>query len=105
PLAKPTISAARAPAPTADGWKATDVTVTFTCDDPLSSLVACPAPVTVSTEGAGQSVTGSSATKGGDTVSATLGGISIDKTNPLVTYAGNNRTYGVDEQVQITCTA
>jgi predicted extracellular nuclease len=104
-LPRPTIAATRNPAANAAGWNAGDVTVTFACVDPLAALLACPAAVTVSTEGAAQSVTGSSATKGGDTVSTTLGGISIDKTSPLVTYAGNRGTYGVDERVQITCTA
>jgi hypothetical protein len=66
-MPRPTISAARTPAANAAGWNSTDVTVTFTCVDTLSSLVACPSPVVVSTEGAGQSVT-ALATKAGDTV-------------------------------------
>jgi predicted extracellular nuclease len=104
-MARPTISASRTPAANAAGWSSTDVTVSFTCVDPLSSLVACPSPVIVSTEGAGQSVTGSSATKGGATVSTTLTGISIDKTNPVVTYTGNAGTYDIDQTVNITCSA
>jgi len=104
-MPKPTISASRTPAPNAAGWSSSDVTVTFTCVDPLSALVACPSPVTVTAEGAGQSVTGESGTKGGDTVGATLTGISIDKTNPLVTYTGNAGTYDVDQTVHITCSA
>jgi endonuclease/exonuclease/phosphatase family metal-dependent hydrolase len=104
-LATPTIAATRSPAANANGWNAGDVTVSFTCADPLHALVTCPAPITVAAEGANQSVTGSSATKGGTTVSATLGGISIDKTNPLVTYTGNAGTYGVDETIHIVCSA
>jgi predicted extracellular nuclease len=104
-LPKPTVSASRAPAPNAAGWSSTDVTVTFTCVDPLSALVACPSPVTVTAEGANQSVTGESKTKAGDTVGATLTGISIDKTNPVVTYSGNAGTYDVDQTVHITCSA
>lgn len=104
-LPRPTIAATRSPAANAAGWSSTDVTVTFACTDPLSALVECPAPVTVATEGAAQSVTGSSPTKGGDTVSVTLGGISIDRTSPVVAYTGNKGTYDVDERVQIACTA
>ena len=104
-MPRPTISAARTPAANAAGWNSTDVTVSFTCVDPLSSLVACPSPQTVSTEGAGQSVTGESKTKAGDTVSATITGISIDNTNPVVTYTGNAGTYDIDKTVSITCTA
>ena len=104
-LARPSITAARAPAPNAAGWSNGDVTVTFACVDPLSSLASCPAPVTVATEGAGQSVSASSATKGGDIVTATLGGISIDKKAPVVAYTGNAGTYGVDETVHIVCSA
>ena len=42
----PTISASAAPAANAAGWNNTAVTVSFTCDDPLSAIVGdCPAPV------------------------------------------------------------
>jgi uncharacterized protein len=100
-----TISATRAPAANTAGWNATDVTVTFACVDPLSSLVSCPSPVTLSTEGANQSVSASAQTKGGSTVTAALDGISIDKTKPTVAYSGNNGTYAVDETVHIVCSA
>jgi hypothetical protein len=73
-LAQPTIAATRSPAANANGWNSGDVTVSFTCADPLHALVTCPAATMVAAEGANQSVTGSSATKGGTTVSATLGG-------------------------------
>jgi len=105
-LPRPTITATREPAANASGWNSTDVTVTFTCSDPLSAFVgACPAPVTLSGEGAGQSASASVALKGGGTVEATVTGISIDKTAPLVVYTGNQGTYGVDERVQIVCSA
>jgi hypothetical protein len=105
-MVKPTISASRTAAANAAGWNSSDVTVTFTCADPLHAFVACPAPVTLSTEGANQSVTGESALKGGGTpVSATVNGISIDKTDPVVAYLGNQGTYDVDETVHITCSA
>src|SRR5207237_5284645 len=76
-----------------------------TCTDPLSAIVSCPTPLVVSGEVAGQSVAGSSTLKGGGTVSATVSGISIDKTPPTVTYAGNAGAYAVDEIVHVTCVA
>src|SRR5205823_1693013 len=104
-MARPTIAATAAPAANAAGWNNTDVTVTFTCADPLSALVACPAPVTLSTEGANQSATGTATLKIGGTISATASGISIDKTAPQVSYSGNAGTYTVDQTVSITCIA
>jgi predicted extracellular nuclease len=101
----PTISASRSPAANANGWNNGDVTVTFTCDDPLSSLVSCPSPVTVTTEGANQSVSRSVQTKGGATITAGVTGISIDRTMPDVAFTGNNGTYGVDEAIHIGCSA
>ena len=104
-LPRPTISAARSPAANADGWNNVDVTVTFTCVDPLAALVACPAQVIASAEGRDQSVTGSSALKGGGTVAATITGISVDKTKPVVSYTGNAGMYSADETVHIRCIA
>jgi len=82
--AKPTITAAVAPPPNANGWNTTDVTVTFTCADAESGIASCPAPVTVSAEGANQPVTGTATDKAGNTASVTVR-VSIDKTAPLVT--------------------
>ncbi|HEY1365679.1 MAG TPA: lamin tail domain-containing protein [Gaiellaceae bacterium] len=105
-LARPTIVGSRQPAANANGWNNTAVTVSFTCTDPLAALVSCPAPVTVSTEGANQSVTGSSDLKGGGSpISATVSGISIDTTPPSIVFSGNKGTYGVDETVAIHCAA
>ena len=97
--------ASRAPAPNANGWNNTDVTVSFDCvtGDPLDIIVSCPADVVVSAEGANQSVTRSATTKGGGTVTATISGISIDKTAPTITFTGAT-TYTIDQNVAITCT-
>jgi hypothetical protein len=104
-LPRPTISASRSPAANSAGWSSVDVTVSFTCVDPLSALAACPAPVLVSGEGRDQSVSRSSSLKGGGTVAATISGISIDKTKPVVSYTGNAGTYAADETVHIRCIA
>jgi hypothetical protein len=54
----PAISAAVSPPPDAAGWNSSAVTVTFTCSDMSSGVASCPPPVAVTTEGAGQIVTG-----------------------------------------------
>ena len=59
----------------------------------------------MSAEGRDQSVTVSSTLKGGGTVTATVDGISIDKTKPVVSYTGNAGTYAADELVHISCLA
>jgi len=87
----PEISGLRAPAANANGWNNTDVTVSFSCTDAASGLATGypPAPTTVSTEGANQSVNGSCADKAGNTASASVTGINIDKTAPTISA---NRT-------------
>ena len=85
----PTIIGHRNPAANAYGWNNTDVMVSFTCTDGGSGLAAGspPADTVLSIEGAGQSVTGSCSDLAGNTASATVGGINIDKTAPVTTGA------------------
>src|SRR5204862_65726 len=61
----PTISHSLSPAANADGWSNTDVTVHFTCTDPLSGITSCTgivnglnAGVTKTSEGQDQPVPG-----------------------------------------------
>lgn len=100
----PTISGSSAPAANSNGWNNTNVVVSFKCDDTLSGIDTCAAPVTLSAEGAGQSATGMAMDKAGNTATATVGNINIDKTAPVVTYGGNAGSYTVDQSVSITCT-
>jgi hypothetical protein len=100
----PTITAAADRAPNADGWYSDDVVVAFDCKDALSGVAACPAPVRLG-EGAGQSAAGTATDIAGNTANATLSGIDVDKTAPVVTYAGNQGTYSVADTVEITCAA
>jgi len=66
------------------GWTNQDVTVTFTCaDQGGSGLASCTAPVTKSTEGEGQQVTGTATDNAGNTATNTAV-VSIDKTPPTV---------------------
>jgi hypothetical protein len=79
----PTIIATVSPSPNANGWNNTDVTVTFACSDNASGIASCPAPITVTTEGAGQVITDTAVDKAGLSakVSVTL---NIDKTPPSI---------------------
>ena len=79
----PTIAAAVTPAANAAGWHSSDPTVSFTCDDTLSGIASCTQPVTVTTEGANQSITGTAQDNADNTATAQAV-INLDKTAPTV---------------------
>src|SRR5439155_15485213 len=69
----------------AAGWyDGGSVTVHFTCADALSGIASCPPDVTLSAEGANQSVTGTATDNAGNSASATVSGNNIDKTGPAI---------------------
>ena len=82
----PSITDARTPAPNANGWNNSDVTVSFSCADALSGLApgSPPANTVISAEGVNQKVSGACQDLAGNTASATLTGINIDKTAPTI---------------------
>src|SRR2546428_12726593 len=81
----PTISGAAPTSPNAAGWyDGASVTVHFPCADALSGIASCPPDVTLSAEGANQSVTGTATDNAGNSASATVSGINIDKTGPAI---------------------
>ena len=69
----------------ANNWYDAAVTVTFRCADAVSGVASCPAPRTLSTEGANLSATGSATDRAGNTGTGGLSGIRIDLTNPAIT--------------------
>jgi 3D (Asp-Asp-Asp) domain-containing protein len=82
----PSILAAATPAPNAAGWNNTDVVVTYTCTDSLSTVASCPGPAIVATEGQNQNVTGVAMDVAGNSATA-ANSISIDKTPPVITVS------------------
>ncbi|HEX7422492.1 MAG TPA: PxKF domain-containing protein [Terriglobales bacterium] len=85
---KPTASASASPGPNANGWNNADVTVTFSGSDSLSGIDSCTSPAVLSSEGAGQSASGTCTDKAGNVSdAATASGINIDKTPPSLTGA------------------
>jgi hypothetical protein len=85
---EPTISGSASPGANANGWNNTDVAVSFTCDDNLSGVASCGPNQTLSSEGAGQSASGSAVDNAGNSANTTVSGINIDKTAPTVALVG-----------------
>jgi len=80
----PTIIGSASPAPNAAGWSNTDVTVSFTCADPLSGVASCGPNQTLSSDGAALSASGTATDQAGNTASAVVSGIKLDKTAPTL---------------------
>jgi hypothetical protein len=85
---KPSITASRTPAPNSFGWNNVDVTASYTAGDALSGLDAS-SPATGShlfnTEGVNQSHTFTVTDKAGNSESASISNVNIDKTAPAIT--------------------
>ena len=79
----------QSPGANANGWNNTDVTLTWSCSDALSGVDTTNSVTSVklTTEGADQAATGICKDQAGNSVSDTRY-VSIDKTKPLITYAG-----------------
>ncbi|MFH1724591.1 MAG: SMP-30/gluconolactonase/LRE family protein, partial [Elusimicrobiota bacterium] len=106
----PSITASRSAATGQDGWSSGDVTVSFACSDNGSGLAegACPGSETVEGEGADLSASGEVADLAGNSASATLEGIKIDRTPPVITASSAPGTglegwSNVDVEVRFEC--
>jgi hypothetical protein len=105
---KPTIGGSRQPGANGAGWNNEPVTVSFTCVDGGSGIEGCTDPVTLSTQGANQSVDGIATDKVGNTSTASVGDINIDLNNPALSGAATtnpnpNGWYKGDVTVHWTC--
>ncbi len=103
----PTIQANRSPAPNANGWSNSTVTVSFVCDDALSGIASCSPDQVVADEGAGQPVSGTAVDNAGNSATAHTG-VSIDKTPPAIHAAADrdpnaNGWYKADVTISFTC--
>src|SRR5207244_12745191 len=104
---KPTIAGAPDRAPNANNWYAADVTVSFSCADPLSGVASCSSPTTLG-EGANQSVTGNVADNADNASSATVSHLNVDETAPTISGAPTSSPNGAgwyrhDVSVEWTC--
>ena len=79
----PVISGSALPTPNANGWNNTDVTVNFICTDATSGIATCPAPMTLTTEGANQSTDGTATDHAGNSA-LTHAVVNIDKNRPVI---------------------
>ncbi|NYG54762.1 PxKF domain-containing protein [Nocardioides perillae] len=86
----PSITGERTTPANEHGWDNGPVVVRFTCDDEGGSGIAtcAPATATVTAQGEGQSVTGTATDHAGNTAQATVSGISIDTSAPVLDVVG-----------------
>ena len=68
----PAITATVAPAPGPNGVVTAPAVITFNCSDGLSGIAICPAPINVTTAGAGQVFNGTATDKAGNTTSTSV---------------------------------
>jgi hypothetical protein len=105
----PTITGSRSPSANAAGWNNEDVVVSFVCVDGLSEIALCESDKTLS-EGANQTATGTAADKADNSATATVSGISVDKTQPTIAGSilpiaanGSNGWYVTAPTVSFAC--
>ena len=100
----PLVSASSTPGPNANGWNNTDVTVNFAAVDGLSGVGPFSDPVTVTTEGAGQLISGTATDLAGNLGGASVT-LSIDKTAPIVSdVMGTPNPVEIDISSEVTAT-
>ena len=74
------------PAPNANGWNRSDVTVSWDCDDALSGEVDASVSTLVTDEGANQAIVGTCEDEAGNETQHTQY-VSIDKTDPVISVS------------------
>lgn len=100
---KPTLNGTSATSPNANGWYRGDVVVKWTAGDALSGLDGPPpADSTVSGEGDNLSAGASVSDRAGNSRSASVGGIKIDRTAPTTSATAPNGWQKADVTVKLT---
>jgi hypothetical protein len=90
------------------GWYRSPVTVTFTCAPGSAPLTGpCPAPVTLSRNGAAQSVSRTIHGKDGGIATVVVSPVNIDQVPPTLTVTGakSGATYNAPGPAKLRCTA
>jgi hypothetical protein len=103
-ITPPTITAVATPPPNAAGWNRSKVTVKFVCSDAESGIKTCPKAIVVTTEGAGQEISGTARDRAGNTATASIT-LNLDRTPPAMTAAREpeaNALGWTDGPVQVT---
>src|SRR6185503_5235631 len=99
------VSPVISPAPNANNWNNTNVTVSYVCSGGVPP-VQCPGPQTITTEGTNQIVSATATDANGNHASASVS-LNIDKTNPAisasVTPAAVNGVVTLPAVVSFTC--
>lgn len=97
----PSLIGAATSNPNGAGWYRTPVTVSFTCSDALSGIATCPAAITLSGDGTGQSASGTALDAADNAAWANVSGINVDQVAPTVTITtpANSASYTVGQAV------
>jgi hypothetical protein len=93
----PTITGSATPTANSDGWNNVDVTIAFDCKDATSNIASCEGGTTLTaeTDTTGTTVTGTATDNAGNTATASVGPIKIDKTKPTnIQFTGGQITDG-----------
>lgn len=98
----PTITATLAGAKNDAGWYRDDVVVTYVAQDAPSGVAAAPAPQTLG-EGRGQSTSATVTDQAGNSATASVSGIDVDKTAPVLTAAVPSGWHTDDVPVRWDC--
>jgi hypothetical protein len=88
----------------AQGWANGPVTLTWSCSDATSGVVASTVTQIISSAGANQSASATCQDRAGRTASDTHGGINIDLTLPTVTFTspGDDATYFINSAIPVS---
>ena len=82
---RPLITSLVVPAANAAGWISRAATVTFSCSDATTEISQCSEAVTLSNDGAQQTVTGTATDGAGNSATATVT-VNIDHTGPAIAF-------------------
>jgi hypothetical protein len=100
---RPTITATATGIKNAAGWYNGDVTVSYTANDDASGVSGTPASDVLG-QGANQSASATVTDAAGNSASVTVGGINVDKTDPVLTGSFPSGWHTGDVTVAWTCT-